>query len=326
MGARPDSIQYDPSNRRYKKVTGGVTTHYIWQGSQVIAEYDGSTGAVTAEYVYSGSRMIAKIASGTTQYFLSDRLSERLALDTSGNVLGRQGHLPFGEDFGESGSQEKHHFTSYERDGESGTDYAFNRCYSPTSGRFITVDPLLNGLRSANSRSCKGGKRSGSPQTSDGYSYALNDPANRTDPRGLWPCGSSLFGGFLWSAISFDSFSHIDPLADFLACNPITPLVGSGSELFESECNCTGTEDCSFYSSMCKKTGGKTEAAIAYYCGLAKLACAIAGHSCTANCIRQSLQDLDVELNCINSKTNQDFANCEAKIHAIAYSVCFQVC
>jgi hypothetical protein len=33
---------------------------------------------------------------------------------------GGQGHLPFGEDFGESGTQQKHHFTSYERDSESG--------------------------------------------------------------------------------------------------------------------------------------------------------------------------------------------------------------
>ena len=41
--------------------------------------------------------MIAKVASGSTQYFLSDRLSARLVLDSSGNVSGRQGHLPFGE-------------------------------------------------------------------------------------------------------------------------------------------------------------------------------------------------------------------------------------
>jgi hypothetical protein len=46
-----------------------------------------------------------------------DALSARLLLDTSGNVIGRQSHLPFGEDFAESGIQEKHHFTSYERDG-----------------------------------------------------------------------------------------------------------------------------------------------------------------------------------------------------------------
>jgi YD repeat-containing protein len=112
---------YNQSNQRYKKVTGGATTHCIWQGSHVIAEHNGSTGAVIVDNVYRGSRMIATVSGGTSQYFLSDRLSTRLVLDGSGNVLGRMAHLPFGEDFAESGTQEKHHFTTYERDGESGT-------------------------------------------------------------------------------------------------------------------------------------------------------------------------------------------------------------
>ena len=73
------------------------------------------------------------------RYYVSDRLSTRLVLDASGNVIGRQGHLPFGEDFAESGTQEKHHFTSYERDVESGTDYAVNRQYSQSVGRFISI-------------------------------------------------------------------------------------------------------------------------------------------------------------------------------------------
>ena len=32
------------------------------------------------DYVYSGSRMIAKVASGSTKYLLSDRLSTRVTL------------------------------------------------------------------------------------------------------------------------------------------------------------------------------------------------------------------------------------------------------
>jgi RHS repeat-associated protein len=171
-GCATGQYAYDPSNRRYKKVTGGATTHYIWQGSQVIAEYDGSTGAVTAEYVYSGSRMIAKIASDTTQYFLNDRLSARLVLDGSGSVIGRQGHLPFGEDFGESGTQEKHHFTTYESDGESGTDYAVNRQYSQSTGRYNRPDPL------------PGSKKN--PQSLNRYAYVKNEPINKTDPLGLF--------------------------------------------------------------------------------------------------------------------------------------------
>jgi RHS repeat-associated protein len=191
---------YDPSNRRYKKVTGGVTTHYIWQGSHVIAEYDGSTGALTAEYVYSGRRMIAKITGGTTQYFLSDRLNIRLMLDTSGNVIGRQGHLPFGENFGESGSQEKHHFTSYERDSESGFDYAVNRYYSVVTGRFVSADPILDlGLRMRKvigtmSSSAKRtiASQVSRPQKLDQYNYAMDEPINKSDPYGLETWGECM--------------------------------------------------------------------------------------------------------------------------------------
>jgi RHS repeat-associated protein len=143
-GGATGQYSYDQSNQHYKKVTSGNTTHYIWQGSQVIAEHNGGTGAGLIDYVHAGSKMIAKVEVGTTQYFLSDRLSTRLVLDTSGNVLGRQGHLPFGDDFGESGTQEKHHFTSYERDGETSVNYALNRYYASQVGRFTTSDPILS--------------------------------------------------------------------------------------------------------------------------------------------------------------------------------------
>ena len=141
-GASTAGYAYDNQNRRYRKTIGSSVTHYVWESLQVLAEHNGSTGAVLIDNVYSGSRMIAKVASGSTQYFLSDRLSIRLVLDASGLVVGRQGHLPFGEDFGESGSQEKHHFTSYERDGESGTDNALHRQYMAYTGRFNRPDPL----------------------------------------------------------------------------------------------------------------------------------------------------------------------------------------
>jgi RHS repeat-associated protein len=84
--------------------------------------------------------MLVKIADGTTSYFLSDRLSARLTL-SSGAVVGQQAHLPFGEDFATSGAQQKQHFTGYERDGETSTDYAVNRQYSLSVGRFLSADP-----------------------------------------------------------------------------------------------------------------------------------------------------------------------------------------
>ncbi|MGH9763184.1 MAG: RHS repeat-associated core domain-containing protein, partial [Blastocatellia bacterium] len=105
------------------------------------------------------------------QYSVRDRLSERMSLDSSGNVLGVQSHLPFGEDFAESGTQEKHHFTTYERDSESGGDYAMNREYSPGTGRFGGVDA--------------GAARPKDPQTFNRYAYTRNNPIEYVDSQGL---------------------------------------------------------------------------------------------------------------------------------------------
>ena len=96
-----------------------------------------------------------------------------MTLDTGGSVLGRQAHLPFGEDFAESGTQEKHHFTSYERDSESGTDYGVNRGYSPVTGRFMRPDPY-HGTAAVEA-----------PQSLNRYAYVRDDPVNLNDPMGL---------------------------------------------------------------------------------------------------------------------------------------------
>jgi RHS repeat-associated protein len=78
-----------------------------------------------------------------------------------------------GEDFAESGMQQKQHFTSYERDAESGTDYAINRRHQPAWGRFMQADPYR----------ASGG--AGQPQSWNRYVYAGNDPVNFNDPAGL---------------------------------------------------------------------------------------------------------------------------------------------
>ncbi|MFY9554475.1 MAG: RHS repeat-associated core domain-containing protein, partial [Blastocatellia bacterium] len=188
-GGSTAQYKYDHQNRRITKIVGTAWTHYVWQGSQVIGEHDATTAYTTnptyqvnsarVEYIYSGSRMVSsrdRASSGgpwTTKSYLSDRLSTRLVMDASGNVLGRQAHLPFGEDIGTSGTQQKHHFTSYERDSESGLDYAVNRGYSPGTGRFRQADPYrASGYMT-------------DPQSWNRYSYARNNPINRVDPLGL---------------------------------------------------------------------------------------------------------------------------------------------
>lgn len=207
---------YDQKNRRIKSVVSGTITHYIREGAKVLAEHNGSSGAVVADYIYSGSRLIAKVASGVAQYYLKDRLSVRVTLDANGNVIGTQGHLPFGEDFAETGGQEKHHFTSYERDSESGTDYALNRQFGQAVGRFNRPDPLSSTARKD------------SPQTWNRFAYSGNEPVNRTDPMGLFACAGC--GG------PFDICGEFGPtvlldnidIVDMFCLDDLRRAVGSG--------------------------------------------------------------------------------------------------
>jgi RHS repeat-associated protein len=185
---------YDHTNRRIKKATSTGTRHYVWDGSRVLAEYNGSSGVQLVSYIYAG-RMIAKSEAGVQRYFVNDRLSIRLVLDSSGNVVGRAGHLPFGEPLGGSGEQDKHQYTTYERDSEHGIDYAVNRGYSPGTGRFGQSDPYRPSGRMLN------------PQSRNRYSYVQNDPANLTDPLGLYIVGMYNIGPGCW-ALNHNNEGH----------------------------------------------------------------------------------------------------------------------
>src|SRR5262249_28257794 len=85
-GGATSSSAYDSNNWRVKKVAGGVTTHYVWEGAQVIAEYNGTSGALISEYIFAGSKMVARDQSGTLRYYHQDRLSTRLITDSNGAV------------------------------------------------------------------------------------------------------------------------------------------------------------------------------------------------------------------------------------------------
>jgi RHS repeat-associated protein len=196
-GGSTAQYAYDFRGRRVKKIVAGATTHYIWRGSHALAEHDGSTGNVLQDYILAGKSFIAKINANGTFYFVGDRLSERLRLDSNGNVAAQGGHLPFGEDFAETGGVEKHHFTSYERDNETGADYAVNRLYSSGVGRFTAVDRL--------SSSAKPGR----PQTLNRYTYSSGDPVNLVDPTGLDAFSNGAGGGVDESNPCPDGFYYI---------------------------------------------------------------------------------------------------------------------
>lgn len=170
---------YDGNGLRVKKVSGSTTTVYIFSGSKVIAEYDNGTASSTPsrEYVYGGSALLAKIDSSGTKYYHQDHLSNRLVTSSTGATVAQVGHFPFGESW-YNATNDKLVFTSYERDAESGNDYAQARTYSSRLGRFSSPDPIAGST--------------GDPQTLNRYSYARNLPSLMTDPTGMSPCFGEL--------------------------------------------------------------------------------------------------------------------------------------
>jgi RHS repeat-associated protein len=174
-GSGTGAYSYNGLGLRVQKTFGSTTTAYIFSGNNVIAEY--GNGTLSAEYIRLGDGVVAQYNSGTLNYVGRDRLSTRTLMDTSGNVLGSQGHYPFGEDWYMNSPTAIWHFTSYERDAESGNDYAKFRFHANRLGRFLTVDPLSPSGHS--------------PQLLNRYSYVASEPIDRQDVSGRYFCIST---------------------------------------------------------------------------------------------------------------------------------------
>jgi len=184
---------YDADGRRVKKVVGTTSaTRFVYNlAGQLAAEYT-DAGSLLKEYVYKGGVLVATIEpTGGVKYATADHLgTPRVWTDSSGNVMtgGRHDYAPFGEElfagFGvrttgqnwpatAQADGQRDQFTGYERDVETGLDYAEERYCSSLQGRFTSSDPLMASGRSWN------------PQSWNRYSYVLNRPISLIDPTGM---------------------------------------------------------------------------------------------------------------------------------------------
>jgi RHS repeat-associated protein len=116
-------------------------------------------------------------------YLTSDHLgSPRLITDATGKVIARHDYSAFSDEtFTVQRTQSLNYkpdtirqdYTGYQKDDESGLEFAQARYYNTSHGRFTSIDPLT---ASANVKD---------PQTFNRYSYAMNSPYKFTDPLGL---------------------------------------------------------------------------------------------------------------------------------------------
>jgi len=122
-------------------------------------------------------------------YLTQDHLgSPRVTTNQNGEVTSRKDFMAFGDEAvsaqrvsGATGNKYgdpeiRSDYTGYEKDSESGLEFAQARYYNPGHGRFTTVDPMTASATIRN------------PQTFNRYSYSLNSPYKFTDPLGLYSC------------------------------------------------------------------------------------------------------------------------------------------
>jgi len=161
------SFVYDGRGRRQQKVAGGVTHTYVSDKDSLLEERV-STGQ-TLRYVEGSAtdQHLAMQDGAAVTYYVANHLGSVVqATNSIGAVTLMRKYDPWGNILSGAGSA-GWAFTGREWDPEAGLAYYRARYYDPSSGRFISEDPI--GLRGGMHR----------------FAYVRNAPTVATDPFGL---------------------------------------------------------------------------------------------------------------------------------------------
>ena len=135
--------EYMPNNYRYEKTVGGVKTRFLWDGDYVIGELD-STGNISKKYFY-GKDMISDNSGNNYVYDIHGSVTN--VLNSSGTKTETYEYNAFGNVENVTGSTaQPWQYCGEYKDSETGLIYLRNRYYDPEMGRFISVDPIRDGL------------------------------------------------------------------------------------------------------------------------------------------------------------------------------------
>jgi RHS repeat-associated protein len=164
------SFKYDPFGRRIQKTSSSGTTNYVYDGANTLEEVDGA-GNVLARYVQSPGvdQPLSETRGSTTSYYQADGLGSVTSLSNSSAALANTyTYDSYGKLTTSSGTvANPFRYTGRDFDSETGLSYYRARYYDPTTGRFISEDPIqfVSGV--------------------DFYTYGRNNPVIFGDPLGL---------------------------------------------------------------------------------------------------------------------------------------------
>jgi RHS repeat-associated protein len=163
---------YSAANKRIAKLdsSGNETVYFYGVHGEKLTTFtlfSSQTAAQVMNNVYFAGRLVERYnnAFGRNAYVFADRLG------SVGN--GASTFLPYGEELATPQTpNDVEKFATYTRDSTSGLDYADQRFYNSTYGRFMSPDPYK----------ASGGP--GNPTSWNRYAYVESDPVNHRDSTG----------------------------------------------------------------------------------------------------------------------------------------------
>ncbi|HEY1302918.1 MAG TPA: RHS repeat-associated core domain-containing protein [Vicinamibacterales bacterium] len=165
--------EYDGDGNRISQSGGAADLAYVNAGGVAasVLHEDGTDGSI--DYVH-GLSLIGAIGSKGTYYRTSDGMANTAnAFDAAGVLRAVYSYDPWGNLLTPAdplGSRQKYKFAGQAYDSVSGLYYMRARYYDPSTGTFLSRDPLGTGRGSTAAAT---------------YSYAANNPLSYADPSGL---------------------------------------------------------------------------------------------------------------------------------------------
>ncbi|XVV33032.1 polymorphic toxin-type HINT domain-containing protein [Streptomyces sp. CA-100214] len=166
------SFLYDADGTRILKRQPAETTLYLPGGQELVLNK--STGALagTRYYTVPGGSAVRTSSDGRVRILVADHHgTNTLSISATTLAFNRRKNLPYGAPRGTTPTfwPGQKGFINGDIDPTTGLTHIGARDYDPTTGRFISVDPLLELDK---------------PQTIGGYAYSAHNPTTYSDPTG----------------------------------------------------------------------------------------------------------------------------------------------